>query len=287
MERIRRFGLAIAIVSLILAGVLVWQRVIYNERQRFLTVAFLDIGQGDSIYIEGPGGAQVLVDGGPPTGRVLSELGSIMPFGDRSLDALIVTNPDADHYGGFLDVLKKYDVGVVLEPGTHSPNASWSEFEKQIGEKHIKKIIARRGMRLDMGGGVFITVLFPDRDVSNFSHNDGSIIARLEYGSTSVMLTGDTTKIIEEYMVNHYKTDLPSTVLKVAHHGSRTSTSSSFVAAVSPVYAVISCGRNNQYGFPRIETLNTLKEFGVKLFRTDLDHTVVMHSNGKEISFKK
>jgi len=282
---LKRNGLLVLIGVLLFTNVFIWQAAFASPEHGFLTVAVLDIGQGDSIYIEGPDGTEVLVDGGPD-GKVLSELGKVMPFGDISLDVLIVTNPDKDHYGGFLDVLKKYNVGEVLEPGTETPGETYRIFKRELADKHIPVVLARRDMALQLGDGAVLRILFPDRDVSNFSTNDGSIIMRLDYGSTSVMLSGDTTKLIEEYMVNRYQKDLPATILKVAHHGSKTSSGSHFVEAVSPEYAVISDGKNNKYGHPHQVTLDTLLKYGIRFFRTDQEGTTVFESDGKSFVFR-
>lgn len=286
LEPLRKNGAFIIVALLLVANLLIWQNVSFAEKENALTVAFLDVGQGDSIYIEGLNGEQILIDGGP-NGNVLSELGKVMPFGDRTIDLLIITNPDQDHYGGFLDILKSYDISYVIEPGTRTPNKTYQEFKRMVKEEGAEEMIARRGMNVPLGNGALLKIIFPDRDVSNMSRNDGSIMARLEYGSTSVMFTGDTTKIIEEYMVNHYPEDLPSDILKVAHHGSKTSTSRNFVEMVAPSYAVISDGKNNRYGHPHEATLKTLSEFGVKTFRTDTLGAIILRLNGREIEFSE
>ena len=132
-------------------------------------------------------------------------------------------------------------------------------------------------MKLNIGGGAVIDILFPDRDVSSWTTNDGSIVARLSYGSTSVMLTGDSTTKTENIILKeNSETRLRSTILKVGHHGSRTSTSPEFVKAVSPRYALISDGKDNKYGHPHKETLDTLSLFGVEIFRTDLLGAIII-----------
>ncbi len=286
LESMRKNGAFIIVAVLLVANFLIWQNVSFVQKENFLTVAFLDVGQGDSIYIEGQNGAQILIDGGP-NGNVLVELAKVMPFGDRTIDLLMVTNPDQDHYGGFLDVLKSYDISYVIEPGTRTPNKNYREFKRMVKEEGAKEMMAKRGMSIPLGNGALLKIIFPDRDVSDMSRNDGSIIARLDYGSTSVMFTGDTTKIIEEYLVNKYPNDLKSDVLKVAHHGSKTSTAKNFVKMVAPAYAVISNGRDNSYGHPHQNTLKTLSEFGVKTFRTDTLGTIIFHFDGEKINLKK
>jgi len=245
----------------------------------------LDIGQGDGLFIESPTGTQILVDAGPPR-RILSALTHVMSPFDRHIDAIIVTNPDQDHIGGFLDVLKVYKVDRVFESGTYNDSKTYQNFKTEIKIKNIPNILAQKGMRLDIGGGAMIDILFPDRDVSLWTSNDGSVVARLSYGKISVMLTGDATTLTEKIILGEYsKAALASTILKVGHHGSRTSTSAEFGKAVSPVYALISDGKDNNYGHPHQDTLNTLASFGAKIFRTDLLGTIIVKSDGENEMF--
>ena len=142
-------------------------------------------------------------------------------------------------------------------------------------------------MRLNLGGGAVIDILFPDQDVSTWATNDGSVVARLTYGTTSIMLTGDATQKTEMIILGeNSKTQLASTILKVGHHGSRTSTSPTFVQAVAPTYALISDGKDNKYGHPHRETLNNLTQFGAKIFRTDLLGTIIVKSDGSVLRWQ-
>jgi competence protein ComEC len=250
-----------------------------------LTFAVLDVGQGDALFIESPTGVQVIFDSGPPR-KVLGQLAQVMSPFDRSIDAVVITNPDADHIGGLQEILKNYKVGVVLEPGTFNNSKTYENLKNEIEKQNIKNILAKKGMRLDLGGGAVIDILFPNQDVSDWDPNDGSVVAKLSYGDTSVMLTGDSTLKTEKIILGEYmETALDSTVLKVGHHGSRTSTSSSFVDAVSPEYSVISLGKDNKYGHPHKETLDTLISLGAQIFRTDILGTIIMQSNGQNVSF--
>ncbi len=266
----------------------IYYGVYFESRDDLLTVAFLDIGQGDAIFIEAPNGNQVIIDGGP-NGKILSELAKLLPLYDRSIDMLVVTNPDKDHYAGFIDLLKSYEVSEVLEPGTLTPTETYKVLQKSIKEHNIPDVLARRGMKiiLDEEADAYIYILFPDRDVSGLKTNDGSIVARLVYGNTSVMLTGDSPQSIENYLSTIDGKNLKSDVLKVGHHGSRTSTGEQFLGYVDPTYAVISDGKGNSYGHPHQETLDNLARFDVKVFRTDELGTVIMKSNGEKIVFNK
>ena len=240
----------------------------------------LDVGQGDALFVESPTGTQILIDGGPPR-KILSQLSRVMSPFDRSIDAFIITNPDADHIGGFLDVLKTYKVDEVFEPGTLTDSKTYQSLKDQMKKNNVKDFLAKRGMRLDVGGGAFIDILFPDRDVSSWATNDGSVVARLSYGDTSIMLTGDATVKTENIILGENSSaKLHSTILKVGHHGSRTSSSFDFVKTVSPTYALISDGKDNKYGHPHKETLDTLTSLGVKIFRTDILGTIFMKSDG-------
>ncbi len=246
----------------------------------------LDVGQGDALFIESPTGTQILVDGGPPR-KILSQLAHVMSPFDRTIDAIFLTNPDQDHIGGFEDVLDVYKVGGVFESGTINDSKTYQNLKEKIKSKNIPDILAKRGMRLHIGGGAVVDILFPDRDVSTWASNDGSIVAKLTYGITSVMLTGDSTSVTEKIILaENSKTNLTSTILKVGHHGSRTSTSNDFVKAVVPKYALISDGKDNKYGHPHKDTLDTLTQFGAEIFRTDLLGTIIMKSDGKNVNFR-
>jgi competence protein ComEC len=253
----------------------------YNHKG-LLFISFLDIGQGDAIFIQAPNGRQILVDGGPDK-IVLKELGKVMPMFDRSIDAIMITNPDKDHIGGFIDVIQRYDVENIIEPGTISSSDTYKTVETLVQNKKINKVMARRGtdIVLDRENNVYVRILYPDHDVSKVSTNDGSIIAKLVYGGTSVLLQGDAPQNSEKYLIYLDKSELDSDILKVGHHGSRTSTNKDYVLAVSPDCAVISLGKDNKYGHPHKETINTLNNVGVPILRTDIQGRISFESDGK------
>lgn len=267
-KKCKEHWLFLFVVFLFLANIFIFYFIWQNSHKGF-TFAMLNVGQGDALFIESPTGTQVLVDGGPPK-KILNQLASIMSPFDRTIDAFIITNPDQDHIAGFLDILKLYKVDRVFEPGTLTDSKIYQNLKNEIKKNNIPNILAKKGMRLNLGGGAMIDILFPDRDVSVWSTNDGSIIARLSYGGTSIMLTGDSTLKTEKIILEKNSLQkLDSDILKVGHHGSRTSSSVEFVKAVSPNFAFISNGKDNKYGHPHKETLDTLTQFGAKIFRTD------------------
>jgi competence protein ComEC len=248
-----------------------------------LTVAFLDIGQGDAVFIEGPNGNQVLYDAGPPDGALLRALPRVMPFWDRSLDMMIMSHSDQDHIGGFPDLLRRNQVTLALEPGVPSENGVYAEVERDILEEEAGHFLARRGMMIDLGEGVVMDVLYPDRDVSKFETNSASIVMRIRYGETSFLLSGDLPSNIEEYLVTTEEERLHANVLKLGHHGSRTSSSLSWLTAVHPDIAVASLGLNNRYGHPHKEVLERLDSLHIPLLRTDQEGTIIFTSDGKSV----
>jgi len=274
-ENGKKYRLFLLFLFLLLVDILLL-RLDWQNSRRVLTFAMLNVGQGDALFIESPTGTQIMFDGGPAR-KVLGPLAGVMSPFDRTIDAIVITNPDADHIGGFSDILKNYKVGLVLEPGTLNDSKTFQNLKTEIKKQNIPDILGKRGMRLHIGGGAFIDILFPDRDVSSWETNDGSVVARLTYGDTSIMLTGDATKKAEKIILEeNLSTELESTILKVGHHGSRTSTSSSFVKTVSPEYALISAGKDNKYGHPHQDTLSTLAQFGAKIIRTDLSGSIII-----------
>lgn len=273
------------LLSLFVFCAVLWS-VTLAENQIGLTFAALNIGQGDGLFIESPGGVKVLMDGGP-NDNLIRELPAVMPWWDKHIDAIIITNSDSDHYSGFISLLQNYKVDVVVESGYRSATPDYALLEKEIVEKNIPEILARRGEVIDLGDGAQITILFPDRDVSGLASNDASVVSRLTYGDTSVLLTGDSPKKIEDYLISLDGKNLQSTILKVGHHGSKTSTSDEFVKEVAPQIAVISAEKGNSYGFPATTTVATLQKYGVQILGTYDLGRIVLHSDGKQFVLQK
>lgn len=282
MGALRSASLAIVgALFLFCAGV--WT-VVYAETPRHsgvLTLAILDVGQGDALYIESPVGIQVLVDAGPD-GSVLRALPDVMPALDRSLDAVIATHPDADHIGGFVDVIERYGIGVYIMSGIPKETKTAERLEAAVEERRIPRIVARRGMVLELGGGAALEVLYPDYDVSVLPEgkaNEGGIVTRLRFGESAALLMADVGKGVEARLLVLEGEALESDVLKVGHHGSRYSSDEAFVTAVSPETAVISVGKNS-YGHPTAQALGVVGRVGALLLRTDEDGTIICRSSG-------
>jgi competence protein ComEC len=276
-------ALPLALVALLaFAAAFVWQGVLAGASD-VLRVWFLDVGQGDAILIEAPNGNEVLIDGGKGP-AVLEQLGRVLPFTDRSIDVVLATHPDMDHIGGLPAVFARYDVGMFIESGVRDDGADNTALHAAVEAEGLTPVLARRGMRFVLDKGVVLEVLFPDREVSEVDPNDGSIVARLTYGDTSFMFTGDSPVKMEHYLDGVYGPALASDVLKLGHHGSRTSTSDEWLGYVDPAYGVISVGCDNSYGHPHPEVLERLARFGVQALSTCARGTIEFTSDGATLT---
>ncbi len=262
-----------------------------------LTVTCIDVGQGDSILIESPSGKNVLIDGGgrqegsvsDPDRDDMTGRSIVVPFlrkkGINELDLVVLTHPHEDHVGGLPYVLEKLKVDMVLDSGQTHTSRGYYRFLRLIEHKHIPYKLARAGQVIDLGAGVKGYVLHPSEPLITGTESDlnnNSVVIRLVYGRTSFLLMGDTAFEGEDRILSSGR-NIKSDVLKVGHHGSSTSTSDSFLGAVSPRYAVISVGAKNKFGHPSLETLERLSDHGIKVFRTDMDGAVIFKSDGNSI----
>jgi len=241
-----------------------------------LTVWIFDIGQGDAIFIDGPE-KQVLIDGGPNAG-ILEKLSAVMPFWDKDIDIIINTHPHADHVTGLVHVLERYDIGEVFDSGQFYKSNIFHTFDDMTDAKK-----ATTDMDFDLGAGAVLHIVYPAKNEGDFEDvNEGSVVAMLEYGETTVLLTGDISVVQEREL----KDSLPHIdVLKVAHQGSRTSSDMMFLESISPDYAVIPVGENS-YGHPHKEVLTRLNTVGATVLRTDQFGDVRILSRGGEPEVK-
>ena len=257
--------------------------------ENVLKVYFLDVGQGDAAFIETPQHHQILIDGGPDS-TVLSKLQDLMPAKDMSLDLIILTHPEKDHIAGFLDVLQRYKVDYILWTGVVRDTPEYNQWVKLLKEEQADDtqiIISQSGQEIIVGD-VTIDTLYPLENLEGRkmekTSNDSCIVSRLVFGNNSFLFTGDIDSQAEKELVNQ-GSDLSSNVLKVAHHGSKYSTSELFLENVGPEIAVIEVGKNS-YGHPTPEVLQRLDKFGIKVLRTDTDGDIEMVSDGNTINVK-
>lgn len=267
------------LATLVCVAFLVCLMYVKERGSDVLKIFFLDIGQGDAVYIRTPQGHDMLIDAGPNR-AVIQRLSEVMPWYDRTLDVALETHPDADHIGGFPQVLERYHVGLFIEPGVSSSNAIDEEIARLRREKAVAGELARRGMRINFGDGAHFDILYPDLDPSALETNTASIVGKLVYGSTSVMLTGDAPKSVENHLLEMDGSRLASTILKAGHHGSKNSSGEEWVKAVAPEWGVISAGKKNRYGHPHKEVLTLFDVYSIKTVRTDRDGTLQFISNG-------
>ena len=249
-----------------------------------LRVSFLNVGQGDAVFIEAPNGNQILYDAGPPSGATLRELSRLMPFWDRSIDVAVLSHPDLDHIGGFPEVFKRYEVSAVLEPGATSANGVYDAVQVAIRDERAAHIYAKRGMQIVLGGGVVLDVLYPEHDMSGSETNSASIVLRVRYGATAFLLSGDLPQAQEEYVAKEFGSGLRAEVLKLGHHGSRTSTSPYWLSAVMPDTVVISAGKDNRYGHPHKEVIELLESKKIPMLITFEEGTITFESDGETVT---
>ena len=245
-----------------------------------IEVHFLDVGQADSIFIQTSSGVNVLIDGGNNSDgeRVVSYLKA---QGVKRLDAVVATHPHEDHIGGLDRVLNEFPVDRVYMPNAVTTTRTYEDFLLAVKGSKARVIQAKAGVKLDVPGleGVFLA---PNGDYYE-DLNNYSAVLKVTFGSVSFLFAGDAEFVSEAEMLKAGY-DLRANVLKVGHHGSDSSTSSAFLAKVSPEYAVICVGAGNDFGHPSDTVLKRLSDARVKVYRTDRDGNIVMRSNGKQIS---
>ncbi|MCH7738316.1 MAG: DNA internalization-related competence protein ComEC/Rec2 [Chloroflexi bacterium] len=272
-----------AVLMTAVAAALWWQ--VGTGGDGDLHVYFFDVGQGDSALIVTPQGRQVLVDGGPAPDSAIRALSDAMPRGDRSLDLVVMTHLDADHSRGLLDVLDRYQVGAVLA-GPESPAAAiYAQWLAGVERNQVDVVSVHQGYSIDLGSGVIAEVLNPRFGIpAGESANNGALVLRLTYGSISFLLTADIEAETESFLAAGGQ-GIRSTVLKVAHHGSKTSSTAGFVDAVDPAAALISVGGNNPFGHPDSEVLGRLmrQTGGENLYRTDRNGDVEFVTDGQKL----
>ena len=274
-------------------NILAWIAVFDLSQPNFLEVTFFDVGQGDAIFVETPQSHQILIDGGPSS-VILENLGKEMSFWDRTIDLIILTHPEHDHLVGLIEVLKRYRIDYIFWTGVIRDTAEYEEWQRLIQEEAQKekaKIkIAQAGQKITWSGShpdQYIEVLYPlenliDQEFKN--SNNTSIVSRLVFNQSSFLFTGDAYKSVEYKLINQ-GVNINSDVLKIGHHGSKTSSGEKFIAKVSPEIAVIQVGEN-RYGHPHQETLETLGKYDITVLRTDKDRDVKIISDGIKLKLK-
>jgi competence protein ComEC len=244
-----------------------------------LQVTAIDVGQGDAIFVRGPAGRTMLVDGG--AGSEIART-AVLPYlrsqGVTRLDYVVSTHPDQDHVGGLPEVVRTMPVGAIVFGVLESTNQAHVRLLELAEQNRLQVIKARRGGMLDLGPGVQTRIINPGEPLLA-EDNDNSVVLRISFGQVHVLLTGDAERQAEQSMLRSDQ-PLQAQILKVSHHGSQTGSSEAFLRAVQPKIALISAGRGNRFGHPRPEVLQRLQAVGAAVYRTDQHGTITIITNG-------
>jgi competence protein ComEC len=274
------------LTPLILLTIIVWAALFYMPDGK-LHVSYLDIGQGDAILIQTPNNQNILIDGGPSPQAIKLELGKKLAFWERTIDLMILTQPHADHITGLIEVVQYYDVKQVIEPGIIDGSATYDRLVGLCEDKGIDYISVHQGQQIDLGNNLHIDIIHPPverlQKTANDVDNNGMVL-RLQYGEVSFLFTADIEKEAEWFLISQ-RAPLKSNVLKVAHHGSSTSSSPEFITTVGPELAIISAGENNRYNHPHEEVISELaKQTGHdRIFSTPTHGTIELVTDGSRL----
>lgn len=242
-----------------------------------MKVHFLNVGQGDSIFIQSPNGKTMLIDGGVKgEGKQIVEY--LRSQGVKKLNYVVATHPDADHIGGLISVLNSISIDYFVDSGKVHTSQTYEEMITLVDQKNIDFIVPAIGDTLKFDDAVQVDVLYADETADD--NNDASIVLKLTYNDVSFLLTGDAGVHVEKMMMDNV--DVKATVLKAGHHGSNTSSSTEFLQAVKPEVAVLSYGQDNKYGHPHYEVTSALQQIGSKIYGTAESGHIIVETDGKK-----
>lgn len=264
---------------LILLGVsfLWWQ---LGQPSRYLQVSFLDVGQGDAILLRTPQGTNILVDGGPDN-NLLYQVAEHLPWWERTIDYLVITHWDDDHFVGAIQLLKKYQVkNIFVSFLPDSTSANYLAWQQALEVESVVPQILKVGEQINVGGHLQGLVLSASRE-PGLSSNAKSLVMRWSYGDIDFLLTGDLPAE-QEVELLHRQLQVAAEVLKVGHHGSKYSSTADFLEKVDPELCVIEVGKDNKFNHPNPETINRLGEIGCDIRQTKDFGTITVWSDGKE-----
>lgn len=253
------------------------------ERKK-LEVTFLNVGQGDAILVTTPGGKQMLIDGGA-THIVLEEVAKHISYFDSTIDIVVATHPDADHVTGLIPVLQKYNVATVVTSNVTGSTGIFTDLTEKINDEGAIVHVARKNDTIDFGDGVSAYILYPKNQIAKDT-NDGSVSMVITYGGHSFLLSGDLSSAYERELIDD---SVPKhvTVWKAGHHGSRTSSSELLLSYIRPEYAVISAGKDNDYGHPHVEVLERFQKYAKETLSTIDSGSITFVSDGRVLEVEK
>lgn len=258
-----------------------------------LKVYFLDVDQGEASFIITPNNKTILIDAGDKNeyfdyGKIVFEF--IKSLGFEKINVILISHPHSDHIGGMIYILSNMEIDTFYDPGFPYPSAIYQELLRLVKEKNIKYFLARENQKIDVDPSLDITILYPPKTLLFDTPNNNSVVLRIKYKEISFLFTGDIEKDAENEVVRRYAKDLSkvsSNILKVPHHGSNSSSKIRFLKLIWPEVAIISCGKNNRFGFPNSSVLSRYKNFGIEVYRTDLDGTIEVITDGKDYVINK
>jgi competence protein ComEC len=275
-----------AILPLLAVSISAWGAVSTLPDGR-LRVAFLDVGTGDAALISTPDGKHILIDGGPDPQRLKQQLGANLPYWERDIDLVVLTHPHSDHVTGLVSIMDSYRVKEVLQSVQPYDSAVYVQWSQRIKEQHIPVVAATTGQQVELGRGVQLTVEGVGSGSSATASSDPDqsvLVLRLTWGTTSFLFTADAEQETERELIEA-RSEVNTTVLKVGHHGSDTSTTPEFLAVAKPSIAVVSVGANNGFNFPRPDVMDRLTaQVGAgNLYTTSDRGTVVVTTDGDKL----
>jgi len=256
-----------------------------NTTAQNLKVHFIDVGQGDSILIEEPGGHNILIDGGDRADIIAAQI--INYLKDRQikkLDYIISTHPHADHIGGLVDIIDSFEIGSVLDSGKIHSSKTYENYLIKIDQENISFDTPRQGDKFKIGA-IEIHFLHPDQSLNQYNLNNSSLVFVLNYGQQRFLFTGDIEKEVEKELLAE-NPNLKADIIKVPHHGSDTSSSTAWVKSLEPKTAVIQVGGDNSYGHPKSKIIKLYQTEAANVFRNDLNGNIVITADGRNHTVK-
>jgi competence protein ComEC len=274
----------IIIILALLSGIIYFSSLYFFEKEKgYLKVSFIDIGQGDAIFIRTPEKHNVIIDFGDPKG--ISDLEKIIPWWEKEIDLIIITHPHDDHIAGIPEIIKRYKVKKIIYTGVNYESSSYSKLLKKIEKEKIPLMLPHKNQVINLGDNCNLSIIFPQenlykKNVSNL--NNSSIVSQLNCNNSKFLFTGDAELEAEDKILER-NIDIKSDVLKVGHHGSISSSQKTFLKKVSPLIAIIMVGENNSHNHPHLRIIRRLESLKIKILRTDLNGSITIISDGGKL----